>query len=60
MLLSSEVEWLDAEAKDSNRLGQAIMLKYFQYKRWFPEELRDMPADILDFISQQIEIDAAA
>ena len=60
MLLSPEVEWLDAEAKDGNRLGQAIMLKYFKYEGWFLEESRDVPADILDFIAQQLEIDAAA
>ncbi|MCB8972602.1 MAG: Tn3 family transposase [Ardenticatenaceae bacterium] len=59
-LLPPEIEWLDVKAKAYNRLGQAMMLKYFQQEGRFPEESRNVPATILDFIAQQLEIDPAA
>ena len=56
-LLPPEVEWLDADAKERTRLGQAIMLKMFQYEGRFPEQASDVPGDIADFIAQQLEIE---
>ena len=56
-LLPPEIEWLDVKAKAYNRLAQAVMLKYFQQEGRFPEESRDVPTTVLDFIAQQLEID---
>ncbi len=56
-LLPPEVEWLDADAKERTRLGQAIMLKMFQYEGRFPEQASDVPGDIADFIAQQLEVE---
>lgn len=56
-LLPPEIEWLDAKAKAYNRLAQAVMLKYFQQEGRFPEETRNVPTTVLDFIAQQLEID---
>lgn len=58
-LLPPEIEWPDVKAKAYNRLGQAVMLKYFQQEGRFPEELQNIPSTVLDFIAQQLEIDPA-
>jgi hypothetical protein len=59
-LLPPEIEWLDAKAKAYNGLAQAVMLKYFLQEGRFREETQDVPATVLDFIAQQLEIDPTA
>lgn len=55
-LFSSELRLLGNEAPH-NQLGKAILLKYFQYEGCFPEQAKDVPADIVAHIAQQLDFD---
>ena len=57
-LLPTELDWLDSDAKPHNRLGQAVLLKYAQYQGRFPESRRDVPLAVVEFIAQQIDVEA--
>jgi hypothetical protein len=43
------------QRSSSDRLGFAIMLKYFQYHGRFPAALKEIPFDVLKFIADQIK-----
>lgn len=39
-----------------DRLGFATMLKYFQYQGRFPVAIKELPADVIQFLTKQIRI----
>lgn len=38
-----------------DQLGFAVMLKYFQFHGSFPAAIKEIPADVVKFIADQIE-----
>jgi len=42
-----------------NRLGLAILMKYVQHERKFPSKRKEVPLQIVNYISVQLEIDPA-
>lgn len=41
-----------------NKLGLAVLLKYFQHEGQFPEHKRDIPKIIVEFVGKQLGIAA--
>lgn len=56
-LLPPEWDWLDNKAEPQNRLGQAMLLKCFQYDGRFPEKRRDIASQVIEFVAQQLEVE---
>jgi TnpA family transposase len=44
--------------RDEHSLGLAIMLKYFQNESRFPMSRREVPSEVIDFISKQLDVSA--
>jgi hypothetical protein len=40
-----------------NRLGLAVLLKFFQKEGHFPNSLRSIPTDILKYLAEQVGVD---
>jgi len=57
-LTKSEMAVLDNKTNHT-QLGLATLLKYFQYAGVFPKRKRDIPNTILEFMAQQLGLDAA-
>jgi TnpA family transposase len=55
-LLPNELEWLGNKIRET-RLGFAIGLKFFQQEHCFPETPQDVPAVIVRYIAQQVEVE---
>lgn len=55
MLLPSEHQFLGVKDQH-NRLGKALLLKYFQYESRFPESAEDIPRGVIAYIAQQLEV----
>jgi hypothetical protein len=45
---------------DYNRLGYALMLKYFQLEGKFPQRKQDIPGQIIIHIAQQLRVQESA
>ena len=45
---------------DSNRLGFAVLLKYFKYEGRFPQNPSSIPTEIIGYIAQQIDVQPEA
>jgi len=58
-LLPPEIEWLAKKTEPYNKLGQLVQLKFFQQEGRFPEKASEVPGLVVEFIGQQIEVDAA-
>jgi hypothetical protein len=43
-----------ADRTGRGRLGFIVMLKFFQYRGRFPAALRELPADVVRFLVEQI------
>ena len=43
----------------ANRLGCAVLLKFFQYETKFPEVAQDVPGMIVDYIAKQVDVPSA-
>ena len=41
---------------DENRLGFALLLKFFQYEGRFPETKNEIPKKCVGFVGEQIEV----
>jgi hypothetical protein len=54
-LLPSELNLLTHKT-EVNRLGFALLLKFFQYAGCFPRHKSDIPKDVLRFIAQQVNV----
>jgi hypothetical protein len=52
-LLNEEHEFVKANAAH-NRLGQAILLKFFQYQARFPEDRKEIPLEAVEYIAHQL------
>lgn len=52
--LSAEELHLVAGRTDHGRMGFVVMLKFFQYQGRFPSAIKELPIDVVRFLSQQI------
>ncbi|WP_318184160.1 DUF4158 domain-containing protein [Metabacillus idriensis] len=41
---------------EANRLGFALLLKYFQQEARFPHKKQDVPKVIIEYIAKQLDI----
>lgn len=57
-LTSDDLNWLSGQSM-YNQLGSALFLKVFEYQGRFPQHKRYIPADIVEFMAQQLGIHAA-
>jgi TnpA family transposase len=55
ILLPAELEFLGIKA-DHNRLGKALLLKFFQYEGRFPENIDEVPNLAITYVAQQLEV----
>lgn len=56
MLQPSELEMINQARTDKNRLGLALLLKWFQYESRFPSRPQDVPPPVLRFLASQLAI----
>jgi len=52
-LLESEQEFVRANAPH-NKLGKALLFKFFQYTARFPEDQSEIPSQAVDYVAQQL------
>jgi hypothetical protein len=57
--LDSQERELIAQKKGANRLGFALLLKFFQWKGRFPEKKNEIPRVVQEFVAQQLGISAS-
>ena len=56
LLLPAEEALVNRHKSDRNRLGVALLLKYFQIAGRFPHRRRDIPQAAVSFIARQLQI----
>lgn len=56
-LTASDLDWLRGQAA-YNQLGSAVFLKVFEYQGRFPQYKRQVAPDIVEFVAQQLGIQA--
>lgn len=54
-LLPNEITML-ANKSGANRLGFAVLLKFFQYETKFPSSHSDIPSTVVDYIAKQVDV----
>lgn len=54
-LLGDEQKFVKAN-RPHNRLGKALLLKFFQYEARFPEDRSEIPPQVIDYMAQQLEV----
>lgn len=59
-LLPAERMLIEEAHTESNRLGYALLLKWFQYEGRFPQAPLAVPAPVVDFLAQQLGISPEA
>ncbi len=52
-MTSEEVTWVSG-ATPHNVLGKAVLLKVFQHQGRFPEDIREIPDEVVAYIAQQV------
>ena len=52
-LLEDEQEFIGINAS-RNKLGKALLLKFFQYEFRFPEDESEIPRQAVEYIAQQL------
>lgn len=57
-LLEGEQALIGAKVSH-NKLGQALLLKFFQHEARFPEEPSEIPRQAVDYVAQQLGLSAA-
>ncbi len=57
-LLPNEIAFLGNKI-GANRLGCAVLLKFFQYETKFPTIPQDVPGMIVDYIAKQVDVPSA-
>ncbi len=57
MLEPPELELVNQARTDKNRLGLALLLKWFQYESRFPKRKQEIPAVLLDYVANQLSTD---
>ncbi|KIL73923.1 Tn3 family transposase [Bacillus badius] len=55
MLLPNERHLVLSKKSNANRLGFAVLLKYFQQEARFPNKKQDVPKDIVQHLANQID-----
>ncbi|MGG5741897.1 DUF4158 domain-containing protein [Bacillus cereus group sp. IBL03679] len=55
-LLPNDVDLAIKNKTDINRLGFAVLFKYFQYKAAFPNQKQDIPSVVLTYIAKQLHL----
>ena len=58
MLEPPELELVNQARTDKNRLGLALLLKWFQYESRFPKRKQEIPAVLLDYLANQLSTDS--
>ena len=56
----SDIELIDQTRTAKNRLGFALLLKWFQYEGRFPRRKQDVPTAIVEFLAHQLDTTADA
>ncbi|MGB3191607.1 MAG: DUF4158 domain-containing protein [Limnoraphis sp.] len=54
-LLPGEITWLGNKL-GANRLGCAVLLKFFQFETHFPQSPQNVPATVVDYIAKQVDV----
>lgn len=54
-LLGDEQEFVKANSPH-NRLGKALLLKFFQYEARFPESQSEIPPQVIEYVAQQLGV----
>jgi hypothetical protein len=57
--LDSQERELIAQKKGANRLGFALLLKFFQWQGRFPEKKNEIPRVVQEFVAQQLSTSAS-
>lgn len=57
--LDSQERELIGQKKGANRLGFALLLKFFQWQGRFPEKKNEIPRVVQEFVAQQLGISAS-
>jgi hypothetical protein len=57
-LRSEEYQLLSGDSSTS-QLGLAALLKFFEYEGRFPRYAGEVPADVIQYLAQQLGVDAA-
>lgn len=58
-IVSHEMKTVETKT-GANRLGYAVLLKYFQSKGRFPNNLGDIPKPVVEYIAKQVRINSKA
>nr|WP_255258009.1 DUF4158 domain-containing protein [Bacillus toyonensis] len=55
-LFPNEINLIMNKRTNANRLGFAILLKYFQQEARFPNDKHDVPTVVVQYVANQIDI----
>ncbi len=56
VLMLNELHLAMVNKTEANRLGFALLLKYFQQEARFPHKKQDVPKVIIEYIAKQLDI----
>jgi hypothetical protein len=56
-LTPADLEWVGTKTTE-NRLGFALLLKFFQHEGHFPQNKGDLPGAVIAFIARQVGVPA--
>lgn len=56
VLMPNELHLCMVNKTDANRLGFALLLKYFQQEARFPSKKQDIPKAVVEYIAKQLDI----
>ncbi|MES5849333.1 DUF4158 domain-containing protein [Bacillus cereus group sp. MG16] len=56
MLMPNELHLSMGNKTETNRLGFAVLLKYFQQKARFPSQKQDIPKVVIEYIAKQLDV----
>ncbi len=58
--VGADEEFLIENKRGATRLGFAVLLKFFQHEGRFPGEPKDVPSEIVNYLAEQVGVDAEA
>lgn len=56
VLMPNELHLSMVNKTEANRLGFALLLKYFQQEAKFPSKKQDVPKVIIEYIAKQLDV----
>jgi hypothetical protein len=56
-LLPNEMQVVNNARTDKNKLGLALLLKWFQHENRFPWRKQEIPTEVLDFLARQLSVE---